>query len=705
MDTSLANVALRPPVIYRTNYSLWKVKIRYYIKFIDERAWQCVINVWTSRIMIDQDGHSLPKPETDWTADEVQNSNYNSQALNAIFTSVEMNMFSLITNCTFAKSAWDTLQRHCEDSESVRRTRLRMLTSNFEMMRMEESENILDYDRRLREIANEAFSLGDPISNERLVIKVLPSLVERFNIKICTIDEAKDISQMTLEDLISSLRTFEMNMDMQKKYKGNTIAFQVSNDSYDDLLQISQEANESDLCEDSIAYITKKFRDYLKRIIDKKARQPSKFPSLPALERPQTFPAKQQFQPINEENRLQRVNPLGVATPGHNICEKSICLKSTASSNSSVDYELENDDEEVTLDSVQKHYEELFADWTKRNQLNSTFMKENTELKAVVAKFEIILSKKNLELGNTKEELQKATETLYKFNLCTSKLDSILLMGRDDKKGLGFKHSVFEIGHWYFYSGSSRHMTGSRKYLIDYVEQKCGRVTYGGGAKGKIVGKRTLNVEGLPKLHNVLHVEGLNSNLISISQLCDDNFLVKFDKHTCKVFDEDNMCIMTDLEKKTAEDDVEDLLENPISLEDADVAPDVSTSGTTRDTEVTESEEETHSDDDALDDGPNVQRKIQKNHPSSQIIGNIFSCFISDFEPKNVDEALKDEFWINAMHDELEQFVRNDLWNLVPPPDHGNINGTKWIFKNKTDESGKIIRNKARLVAQGYTQG
>lgn len=55
------------------------------------------------------------------------------------------------------------------------------------------------------------------------------------------------------------------------------------------------------------------------------------------------------------------------------------------------------------------------------------------------------------------------------------------------------------------------------------------------------------------------------------------------------------------------------------------------------------------------------------------------------------------------MHDELEQFVRNDVWYLVPPPDHGNIIGTKWIFKNKIDESGNIVRNKSRLVAHGYT--
>ncbi|XP_073036607.1 uncharacterized protein [Primulina eburnea] len=201
MDISFASAALRPPIFDGTNYSLWKVKIRYYIKSLDERAWQRVINGWTPPVVTDQEGDKRPKPETDWTADEVQNSNHNSKALNAIFTSVDMNMFSLITNCTSAKSAWDILQCHCEGSESVRRTRLRLLTSKFEMMRMEESESILEYDRRLREIANEAFSAGEAISSERLVSKILRSLPERFNIKICAIDEAKDRSKMSLKIL------------------------------------------------------------------------------------------------------------------------------------------------------------------------------------------------------------------------------------------------------------------------------------------------------------------------------------------------------------------------------------------------------------------------------------------------------------------------------------------------------------------------
>ena len=56
------------------------------------------------------------------------------------------------------------------------------------------------------------------------------------------------------------------------------------------------------------------------------------------------------------------------------------------------------------------------------------------------------------------------------------------------------------------------------------------------------------------------------------------------------------------------------------------------------------------------------------------------------------------------MEEELEQFTRNDVWELVARPDGVNIVGTKWIFKNKTDEHGEVVRNKARLVAQGYSQ-
>ena len=55
------------------------------------------------------------------------------------------------------------------------------------------------------------------------------------------------------------------------------------------------------------------------------------------------------------------------------------------------------------------------------------------------------------------------------------------------------------------------------------------------------------------------------------------------------------------------------------------------------------------------------------------------------------------------MQDELNQFKRNEVWELVPRPEGTNIIGTKWIYKNKSDAERVVTRNKARLVAQGYT--
>ncbi|GJZ67387.1 putative ribonuclease H-like domain-containing protein, partial [Tanacetum coccineum] len=80
----------------------------------------------------------------------------------------------------------------------------------------------------------------------------------------------------------------------------------------------------------------------------------------------------------------------------------------------------------------------------------------------------------------------------------------------------------------------------------------------------------------------------------------------------------------------------------------------------------------------------------------------LFTCFLSQVEPKKVIQALTDPSWIEAMQDELLQFKLQKVWTLVP---YGKrVIRTKWVYRNKNDEKGIVIRNKVRLVAQGYTQ-
>nr|GEZ24131.1 putative ribonuclease H-like domain-containing protein [Tanacetum cinerariifolium] len=132
---------------------------------------------------------------------------------------------------------------------------------------------------------------------------------------------------------------------------------------------------------------------------------------------------------------------------------------------------------------------------------------------------------------------------------------------------------------------------------------------------------------------------------------------------------------------------------------------------------------------------PILTTRVHKDHPVTQIIGNLslapqtrsvnrmvkdqsrltqindkdfhtcmFVSFLSQEEPKRVHQALKDPSWIEAMQEVLLQFKMQKVWVLVDLPKGKRVIGSKWVFRNKKDERGIVVRNKARLVAHGHTQ-
>ncbi|GJT17542.1 putative ribonuclease H-like domain-containing protein [Tanacetum coccineum] len=97
-----------------------------------------------------------------------------------------------------------------------------------------------------------------------------------------------------------------------------------------------------------------------------------------------------------------------------------------------------------------------------------------------------------------------------------------------------------------------------------------------------------------------------------------------------------------------------------------------------------------------------VQKQRRNNHMDFQYC--LFACFLSQNEPKKISEALEDESWVDAMQEELLQFKIQKVWVLVDLPYGKKAIGTKWVYRNKKDERGVVVRNKARLVAQGHRQ-
>ncbi|GJX76742.1 putative ribonuclease H-like domain-containing protein [Tanacetum coccineum] len=97
-----------------------------------------------------------------------------------------------------------------------------------------------------------------------------------------------------------------------------------------------------------------------------------------------------------------------------------------------------------------------------------------------------------------------------------------------------------------------------------------------------------------------------------------------------------------------------------------------------------------------------IQKQRRNNHKDFQHC--LFACFLSQIEPKKISQALEDESWVDAMQEELLQFKIQKVWILVDLPFGKKAIGTKWVYRNKKDERGVVVRNKARLVAQGYRQ-
>ncbi|GJR42194.1 putative ribonuclease H-like domain-containing protein [Tanacetum coccineum] len=147
-------------------------------------------------------------------------------------------------------------------------------------------------------------------------------------------------------------------------------------------------------------------------------------------------------------------------------------------------------------------------------------------------------------------------------------------------------------------------------------------------------------------------------------------------------------------------------------------------------------EADMHNLDTTIQVSPILTTRIQKDHPLNQVIRDfqsatqtrrmsksleehgfvstiqqrtnhkdlqscLFACFLSQEEPEKVIHALKDPSWIEAMQEEILQFKLQEVWTLVDLPNRKKAIGTKWVFRNKKDERGIMIRNKARLVAQG----
>ncbi|XP_031250004.1 uncharacterized protein LOC116107865 [Pistacia vera] len=131
------------------------------------------------------------------------------RALSHIHSAVTDLVFTSIMACETAKKSWDKLREKFMGNDTTRNMQVLNLRREFETLRMQEAEKVKEYVDKLMNIVNKIRLLGVELSDNRIVEKVIVSLPERFEAKISSLEDSKDLTQITLTELVHALQAQE----------------------------------------------------------------------------------------------------------------------------------------------------------------------------------------------------------------------------------------------------------------------------------------------------------------------------------------------------------------------------------------------------------------------------------------------------------------------------------------------------------------
>lgn len=191
-------------ILYGTKYDYWKEQLVAFIKSMDNKTWKGDIKGWEYPVMNEKYGKATAdlKPEEDWSKEEDELALGNSKALNSLFNGVDKNIFRLINICIVAKDTLEILITTQEGKFKVKMSRLQLITTIFENLKMKDDESIHDFHMNILEIENSSSALGEKMSEEKLLKKIRRSLPKKIDMKVTTIEEAQNISIMRVDKLV-----------------------------------------------------------------------------------------------------------------------------------------------------------------------------------------------------------------------------------------------------------------------------------------------------------------------------------------------------------------------------------------------------------------------------------------------------------------------------------------------------------------------
>ena len=140
-----------PPHFDENNYAYWKVRMKAFLKSIDEKVWNSVEYGW----------EKLTTPVSEWQTSQKEAAAFNSKVMNVIFNVVFMEEFKIISNVEVACTTWNILQNVHEGTKTAKINKLQQLTSKFESIRMFNDESFDEFYAKFNDIVNSTYNLGE----------------------------------------------------------------------------------------------------------------------------------------------------------------------------------------------------------------------------------------------------------------------------------------------------------------------------------------------------------------------------------------------------------------------------------------------------------------------------------------------------------------------------------------------------------------
>lgn len=208
MDSEASFNPIAPPVFDGTNYQMWAIRMEAYLDGND--LWEAV-----------KDDYEVPPLPNNPTVAQIKNhkerKQRKSKARAHLYAAVSSTIFTRIMTLKTANEIWNFLKEEYEGNEKVKGMQVLNLIKEFKMQRMKESETIKDYSDRLLSIVNKVRMFGTEFSDSRIVQKILVTIPEKFEATISSLENAKDLSSITLAELLNALQAQEQRRLMRQE--------------------------------------------------------------------------------------------------------------------------------------------------------------------------------------------------------------------------------------------------------------------------------------------------------------------------------------------------------------------------------------------------------------------------------------------------------------------------------------------------------